>query len=122
MHEIDDGISETKNLELFGAECWRAAEGLRLPTLAGHGIPKFAALAFRHGSAVVHVVWFHRLPNWVAVQFVGFVGSMDSLVAGRAMAAMLGWISMKILLSWPECAETGLIGRSPTTLVGVVGS
>ena len=43
MHEIDDGISETKNLELFGAECWRAAEGLRLPTLAGHGIPKCCA-------------------------------------------------------------------------------
>ena len=49
-----------------------------------------SALPFSQCLAMFHVVWLPGLPTIVAAQFVGFVGSVVSLAAGRAMAAILG--------------------------------
>ena len=53
--------------------------------------------------------------------FLDFVGPTFSVLVGGAPEALYAWQVTESIQTRSECAETGLIGRSPTTPVGTFG-
>jgi len=78
-----------------------------------------AAVVVMDGFTLVLVHWTPRLPIWVVAFYLDFIWQMVSVSIGGVSVAMAGWHSLEVVLAWPECAKTGLIGRSPTISVGV---
>ena len=72
--------------------------------------------------ALVHVVSTHLLPTRAAAYFWEFADQSSSVPMGGAPVALYAWHVTESSQARPERAETGLIGRSPTTSVGVFGS
>ena len=95
--------------------CFTGCVGLGL---AVHGV-----LVVRvRGLAMVHVASTPRLPMATSAFIWVFFAVDASVPLGGAPVALSAWHVTESSLARPERAETGLIGRSPTTLVGVVGS
>ena len=86
-------------------------------------------MAFSVGAAaVVLVVTFtmafvgstpHRA-MWAHATLLDFAGHPFSPPTRGAPVALYGWHGLYSVQARSECAETGLIGRSPTTLVGIL--
>ena len=61
-----------------------------------------------------------RLPPWARAHLLEFIGPSFSDPMGDALVVLCSWHAVGTVSVRPECAETGLLGRSPTTSVGYV--
>ena len=81
-----------------------------------------AAVALVLCFTMEHVASTTRLPPWARAQLLEFNGPTSSVAMGDAPVPLYGWHDTESSLARPERAETGLIGRSPTTSVGTLWS
>ena len=70
--------------------------------------------------ALVHLASTLLLPMASSAFNWGFLAGEALVPMGGAPVALSAWHDTEISLSRSECAETGLLGRSPTTSVGHV--
>ena len=117
MADIENGIVETKNLHIFAVCVKLAGWALLVAAAMWH----FQSLPLPWGSWMV-LQWFtwQRPPAIQCENRVhfGLCRPKCSDPTGDGSSASCGWHGMDTRQGRPERAETGLIGRSPTTSVG----
>ena len=80
-----------------------------------------AAVAFENYFTMVLVATSPHSFQWPAAFFLVFLGPSLLGAMEGAPVAVYSWHALETIQRRSECAETGLIGRSPTTSVGTFG-